>query len=390
MKVLHLIDTIFASGAELHLLTLCRYLKKQNVEVVVACLHEEVRVSRSLRRDFEKEQIRVINLNAPSRYNWRFLGRLANLIKTEQPNIVHSHLVRPDIAAALVMRQAGSIAFLSSVHGIYRDRWFGAWAAPLMRWTYRKADAIIAISSAVKTWLHEDLGICDDKITVIHYGIEPERFAGCNTSGWENGQPNRRAVIGSIGRLEPGKNFECLIHAMKSVRTQLPNASLLIAGHDPEGYGQKLETLIAELELTQHVRLIGFQKDVSSFLHGVDIFAFASRTEGFGQVVIEAMASGTPVVVSRIAPLTEIVKEGENGLLVDPDDPPGFARAIIWLLNHPEETQQISRRAQESVQGHFSARRMVDETIAVYDDLIRIKHCGENPSHRARDVENYV
>ena len=119
----------------------------------------------------------------------------------------------------------------------------------------------------------------------------------------------------------------------------------------------------------------------------MDVFAFASRSEGFGQVVIEAMAAGNPVVVSRIAPLTEIVKEGENGLLVDPDDPPGFARAIIWLLNHPEERQQISRCAQESVQTHFSARRMVDETINVYDDLIKVKHCGENPPHRARDVE---
>lgn len=390
MKVLHLINTLSAGGAELHLLTLCRHLRNRGIDLAVACLREEVKGSRSLRPDFENENIRVINLEGSSRYNVSFLGRLITLVKNEKPQIVHSHLPRADIACALMSRVARSPAFLCSVHGIYRDRWFGSWAAPLMRAAYRKADAIIAISGAVKGWLHDDLGICADKVNIIHYGIEPERFAGCNASGWENGQPNRRAVIGSIGRLEPGKNFECLIHAMKSVHTQVPNASLLVAGHDPLGYGRKLEELIAELDLTEHVRLIGFQNDVPSFLHGMDVFAFASRTEGFGQVVIEAMASGIPVVVSRIAPLTEIVKEGDNGLLVDPDDSPGFARAIIWLLNHPEETQQISRRAQESVQAHFSARRMVDETIAVYDDLIKIKHCGENPSHRARDVENYV
>ena len=132
----------------------------------------------------------------------------------------------------------------------------------------RKADSIIAISGAVKGWLYDDLGICPDKVNIIHYGIEPERFAG-NTSQWENEIPNRRAVIGSIGRLEPGKNFECLIHAMKSVRTQLPNTFLLIAGHDPERYGKKLEKLIAELDVAGHVRLIGFQNDViSSPWHG--------------------------------------------------------------------------------------------------------------------------
>ena len=237
-----------------------------------------------------------------------------------------------------------------------------------MRAAYRKADAIIAISGAVKGWLHDDLGICADKVNIIHYGIEPERFAVVIRADWKTGQPNRRSVIGSIGRLEPGKNFECLIHAMKSVRTQLPNASLLIAGHDIEGYGKKLEKLIVELDLAEHVRVIGFQNDVPSFLRGMDVFAFASRTEGFGQVVIEAMASGTPVVVSRIAPLTEIVKEGDNGLLVDPDDPPGFARAIIWLLNHPEETQQISRRHKRvsrliSPPGEWRMRRSPSTTI---------------------------
>lgn len=371
MKVLHVINTLSAGGAELHLLTLCRYLKIRGVDLAVACLREEVKGSRSLRADFENENIRVIDLKGASRYNLSFLARLLTLIKKETPHIIHTHLPRADIAGALALLVESSPAFLCSVHGIYCDRWFGPWAAPLMRAAYRKADAIIAISGAVKGWLHHDLGISADKVNIIHYGIEPERFTGCNTSEWENGQPNRRAVIGSIGRLEPGKGFDCLIRAMKIVHQQMPNATLMIAGHDPLGFGKNLATLVSELGLNDQVRLVGFKSDVRAFLNGIDVFALASRSEGFGQVVIEAMAAAKPVVVSDIAPLTEIVKNGETGCLAKSGDPQSFANAIVSLLAHPEKAIEIGRHGQERVYSHFSARRMADETLRLYRSLAR-------------------
>src|SRR5215813_556072 len=115
MKILQLINTLSTGGAELQLLTLCRYLKRQGVEVVVAYLREQVKGSRSLRSDFEQEEIRVIDLHADSRYDWRFLSQLARLLKVERPHILHSHLPRADIAAALLHRFMRSPAFFCSV-----------------------------------------------------------------------------------------------------------------------------------------------------------------------------------------------------------------------------------------------------------------------------------
>lgn len=380
MKVLHVINTLSAGGAELHLLTLCRFLKRTGVALEVACLREHVKGSRSLRLDFERENIRVINLKADRRYNLSFLGRLLSLVKRENPHIVHSHLPRADIAAALVSRMAYSPALVCSVHGIYGERWFGPWAAPLMRTAYRKADAVIAISAAVKNWLRRDMGVNDDKIRVIHYGIESERF-NCprDGRGHEAEKHSGRLTVGSIGRLEPGKGFECLIRALQFVREQIPTASLLIAGHDPLGYGKNLAGLIEELRLTEHVSLVGFHNDVPSFLRDIDIFAFASRSEGFGQVVIEAMASAKPVVVSNIAPLTEIVKDGESGYLANPGNPQAFAGAIVSLLSDPDRAAQMGRRGKQRVDDHFSAQRMADETAAVYESLLTT--CQEYVSH---------
>jgi glycosyltransferase involved in cell wall biosynthesis len=375
VKVLHLINTLSAGGAELHLLTLCRHLKKRGVETVVACLREEVRGSRSLCADFEEADIRVFNLKADSRYNVSFFTRLATLVRAERPDIVHTHLPRADIAGALVSGFCNSPVFLCSVHGIYRDRWFGHWSAPLMRRTYRRADTIVAISFAVKNWLQQDFGIPEDKIRVIHYGIEPERFV-------LPGQPDEsaaetrgnRMVIGSIGRLEPGKGFDRLIRAMTIVHQQMPNATLMIAGHDPLGFGKSLVNLVSELGLSEHVRLVGFQRDVPAFLNGIDVFALASCTEGFGQVVIEAMAAVKPVVVSDIAPLTEIVINGETGCLAKSGDPQSFASALLSILSDRELAARMGRRGQRRVHDSFSAQRMADETLALYESLLQSSH----------------
>jgi glycosyltransferase involved in cell wall biosynthesis len=91
-------------------------------------------------------------------------------------------------------------------------------------------------------------------------------------------------------------------------------------------------------------------------------------------VVIEAMAVGKPVVASRIPSLTEIVKDGETGFLVDPDDPKTFAKAIVWCLTHAEQADEMGKRGQERVHRHFSAQRMADETLSLYESILRTSH----------------
>lgn len=370
MKILHLINTLSAGGAELHLLALCRQTKQRNADMAVAFLRERVAGSRSLRADFEKNRIRLFDLRGDQRYDWRVLGRLTRLLRQERPDILHTHLPRADIAGAMVSRLVRPPVFVCSVHGIYRDRWFGSRAAPFMRQAYRRADAVIAISFAVKAWLHQELGVPGHKIRVIHYGIEPREVSSFKWSPAETGAGERPFTIGSLGRLEEGKGFDCLIRAMGHLRGRLPGATLSIAGHDPVGYGQTLEQLISRSNLRERVRLVGFQSDVASFLHRLDVFAFASRSEGFGQVIIEAMSARKPVVASRIPPLTEIIVDRETGLLVEPDNPQAFAEALTWLESHPEERLRLGESGHERVRRYFSLDRMSDRVWDLYHELL--------------------
>src|SRR5882724_4469434 len=372
MKILHLINTLSAGGAELHLLALCRHLKRPGLEIVVVCLREQVEGSRSLRPDFEKEEIRVISLQADSRYDWRFFSRFAHLLREEHPDILHTHLPRADLAGAFGSFRHLPVAWVSSVHGIYSESWSGRWTLPLANFVWRHADIVIAISQAVKDWLLKQQRVSPDKVTVVYYGIDAERLAEPNVDLRKRWGLDGRAVIGSVGRIEQGKGYDCLIQAMPAILNRVPSACLLIAGHDPSGYAKKLRELIETLGLQEYVRLVGFLDDVASFLHALDVFAFASRSEGFGQVVIEAMAAGKPVVASNMAPLSEIAVDRQSALLVEPGKPAAFAAALSQLLSDPGGCQRMGRQGRERVQKYFTAERMAAETISLYEEA-----CGQ-------------
>jgi len=370
VKVLHLINTLSAGGAELHLLTLCRHLKRRGLNLVVACLKEEVSGSRSLRPDFHREGIPVIDLHAERRFEARCIPRLFRLLRAHQPALIHTHLPRADFVGAFSRLLSPTVPWIASVHDIYNRSWSGSWTLPLFNYVWRRADAVIAISQAVQDWLLRERRFPAANVTVIHYGIEAEGF---DLRHVPEGSPRGLGgsiVIGSVGRLEPRKGHEDLIRAMPDILRQVPQATLCIAGHDPWGYGPTLQAVIAELGVEAQVQLVGFENDVPAFLHALDIFALASRSEGFGQVVIEAMAAGKPVVASRIAPLTEIVMDGETGLLVEPENPKAFAEAIVWLLTHREAAQHMGRCGQERVRNHFSAEQMAAKTLALYQQVL--------------------
>lgn len=370
MKILHVINTLAAGGAELHLLTLCRRLQRQGVELTVACFREQVKGSRGLRPEFEQAGVRVVHLAPRPGFPGAWLSQFARLLQDERPDILHTHLPRADLVGVVGRVLQPSLRWICSVHDIYQESWSGRRALPLFGFVWRRADAVIAISSAVKKWLSKQRRVPLDKMVVLHYGVELAPFRRPRVDLRQDWGLDQQAVIGSIGRLEPRKAHDCLLRAMPAILQQTPRAALLIAGHDPWGYGKDLQTVVENLGLQERARLVGFQHDIPSFLHALDVFAFASRSEGFGQVVIEAMAAGKPVVASNIAPMTEIVVDGKTGILVEPQNPGAFAHAISWLLAHREEAQRFGRQGQERVQQYFSAERMLAETLSLYNAVV--------------------
>lgn len=359
-----------AGGAELHLLALCRELAARGVTQTVVYLHDRP-VTRNLRAEFEAAGIGTRKVLANGRYNVTFPFAVASAVATLQPDLLHTHLPRADLAGGFVKFRRHDLPWVVSMHNTYTAQsWSGPGLLPLFDLAWRRADMVIAISHAVQEWLVRARRVSADRVRVIHYGIDPGPFLASHPDARERWGLSGGPVVAAIGRLTPHKGFATLIAAWRIVRARIPGAVLAIAGWDVAGYRQELQRMIDSLGLHDAVRLLGFVDDVPTLLAACDVFALPSTSEGFGQVVIEAMAAARPVVVSRIPPMTEIVGDGDTGLLVPPADDESLASAILRLLEAPGQAAEMGTRARVRALAEFSAARMAEQTMATYTEAL--------------------
>ncbi len=234
---------------------------------------------------------------------------------------------------------------------------------PLVKWVYRWADQTIVITQGIAREFTRDLGIASEKISVIHNPLD----LGNLRQRVEDPLPlevGDRPIILSIGRLAPEKNQPLLLKAFSLILKSRP-AALILLGDGPER--ENLESLALDLGISHDVKFMGFQPNPYPYLAQADIFALTSRYEGFGNVILEALASGVPVVATDCpyGP-REILLDGKYGLLVPMDDVQALAEAILDLLDQPKKRARLSRS------GRIRAKDFSIETIIPqYEDLFR-------------------
>jgi glycosyltransferase involved in cell wall biosynthesis len=365
MNILYVTNTLHRGGAEAHLLLLARGLKARGVHCEVAFLRSTVGGgSVDLRETFEQHGIRTHYLACERSYDLRAGVRLNRLLRSRPWHVLHSHLPRADAAAAFCKLLDRSLTWVSTLHHPYDNAYSGAPLVPLLAPMWRRADGLIAVSESVRQWAIKRLGASSLRTRTIVHGLEGDEQREPRPPGppgW---------TIGSVGRYEERKGHETLIRAMPAVLKEFPEAQLKIAGHDPWGHGEVLRKIIATLGLERHVHLVGFMSDKDAFFHDIDVFAFASLSEGFGIVVLEAMDAAKPPIVSDIAPLNEIICPGTSGLVAGVNDADSFAAAILSLFRDRERLRQMGAAAQRRVAAEFSQRAMVDRTMQFYTELL--------------------
>jgi glycosyltransferase involved in cell wall biosynthesis len=168
----------------------------------------------------------------------------------------------------------------------------------------------------------------------------------------------------SVGRLRYQKAHNILLRAMPKVLEKFPNAVLLIAG---EGIlRQELEDEALQLGISERVKLLGVRSDTPVLMSSSDIFLFPSRFEGMPNALLEAMGYGLPVIATGVQGVDEIIRDGENGILIPLDNPKAVADAILRLLNNPEERRRIGKAALETIEKEYT----LDKMCAQYESLL--------------------
>lgn len=234
------------------------------------------------------------------------------------------------------------------------------------------ADLLIAVSEGVREKAIQG-GLPGEKVVTLYSGIDAGR-AGAAGEGWKirqaHGFSPQTLVIGSVANIAPKKGYDVLIRAVAKARLEIHDLACIIVGADDWGLREGLERLGDSLGLGGRLRFVGFQEKVFPYLDAMDLFVLASVDEGFGIVLLEAMASGKAVVATAVDGPPEIVEDGQTGLLVPPRDPEALAKALVELLKDPQRRASMGRRGRERVETVFSLDSQMRTLTGLYDLLL--------------------
>jgi len=329
--------------------------------------------SPSLQRDVDGLGLPAFSLDSPRRADYPAAAvRLARQLRREHMHVVHTHSLDASLVGLLAARASRSVVGVATAHYSHE--------IPLYdRWTLSKVDAlslgrfahhVIAPSDDLRDTLIRFHGVAPSKVTAIDNGIELEYYEQAASDGSEVRDElglGERLVMTSIGRVYWIKNQESLIRAFATVAPEQPEAVLVLAG---DGDQKALRELAASLALEDRMRILPPRDDTRALLAATDLFVHPALGESFGVVIIEAMATGRPVMSTPVGIAREAVEDGVTGVLAAGHEPRDLAQAMRRALSVRDDWEAMGRAARRRV-SRFSASRMVARYERLYEELVQ-------------------
>jgi glycosyltransferase involved in cell wall biosynthesis len=286
-------------------------------------------------------------------------------LKQKRIRIVHTFFESSDIWAGFVTKtmSKAKLVWARRDMGILRSRKHHI-AYRLMAGT---PDAVFTVSEQVRRHAIEVDRIDAARVQTIYNGL--------NLADWDAvPKPAKNPgefLVTTVGNIRRVKGHDVFIRAAAAIVQQIPKVSFSIAGDVLEpGYFRELQTLVRELDLVDHVRFDGGVTNLRQHLAAADIFVLPSRSEGFSNAIIEAMASSLPVVATDVGGNAEAVKDGINGFLVPPEDPDALSAAILRLLSDPFQAKSMGAAGRNLVAEKFTTEAMMDQIAGAYRGLL--------------------
>jgi len=313
---------------------------------------------------------------------------LLKLIKGFDIELVHTNME--------VVLQSGCAARMVGVPSIYHVRGT-SFASPrfvcnaLVRAIDKASDQIIVISRAVADIFYAR-GV-RTKISIIHNSLDPSQFHDLkeetiSSMRQELTRGGRGPLVAAVGRINPRKGLECFVKSAAIIGAVNPSARFAIIGDAADGYERRyrdtLASLAIQLGLSDRLVIAPARKQIAELMSAIDVLAVCSNNEGFGRVAIEAMAASRPVIASNVGGLPEVVEDGLTGLLVPPDQPESFAKAIIHLLDDPRGAREMGARGRRRAENMFDTAVNSEAILKVYERSLGSTHATVAASRPAQ------
>jgi glycosyltransferase involved in cell wall biosynthesis len=297
--------------------------------------------------------------------------KLVEVIKNNQIDIIHARSRMPAIAAFFAAKITNT-KFITTFHGFYS---FNNCIKKYYNSIMTKGCKIIAVSNSIKNHLITDYHINPNKITVIHRGVDPEKFDNINdnriiAAKKFMGQYNKPIIL-LAGRISSWKGQLEFIEALSEIKNNNYMGIIIGEVKGKEKFLHRIRNTIAEFNLQENIRIIDAYYDMPAIYALCDIIVSAStRPEAFGRIAIEAQLSGKICVATSIGGSIETVIDGKTGFLVSPSRPDKMADIFTQILNMSDkEKKEISDAAIPHIKANFTTKQMQDKTLALYQEL---------------------
>jgi glycosyltransferase involved in cell wall biosynthesis len=304
---------------------------------------------------------------------------LWRLIRRHKPHIVHTHTSKAGVLGRLAAWLARVPIIIHKPHGHVFYGHFGPRLSRLFLFIERLlggiTDHLVALTPIeARDYLTLKV-VKADKISIIHSGVELNRYhitaKRRQQKKKELGVPADSLVVGYVGWLTLIKGGTYLVSAMARVAKKYPKSLLVLVGKgdDLDDEEMRLKEQVKNLGIGDKVRFLGWRSDVEEIMGCFDVFVLPSLNEGMGRVLVEAMAAGLPIVASRVGGIPDLIKDGENGLLISAANAPALAQAIADLLADKKKRKRMGEAGKKRCR-QFSSEVMVAQINNLYTALV--------------------
>ncbi|MCK4912203.1 MAG: glycosyltransferase [Candidatus Omnitrophica bacterium] len=354
MRVMQILPRMNIGGVERGVYDLAKFFKGKDITTII--------VSGGGRLANELEDLGIKHYKLPvyrkSLFGFFLAPKIRKIIEDEKIDIVHARSRVPGWISFFASRSSRA-HFITTAHGIYKNRFF----SEVMGW----GKFIIAPSKVVARHMRDRFGVPEDKIKIISRWVDLDKF---NFTEYKTRRESNYIV--SVGRISQSKGYEHLIKGFKKVVRFNPYLKLKIIGSadkSKQRYLEYLKTLVNRFSLNYNVEFVGFKQDIEDVLAKARILVAPSVIEeSFGRVVVEAFACGVPVVATAVGGFKEIIQDGKNGVLVEPEDGLAISKGILRILDDSSFAERIVKQAREDVERKYTMEECLLKTKEVYEE----------------------
>ncbi len=368
MKIMQIIGGTETGGSRNHLITLSKELLNKGIKVEIICLTDDIIAKTAREHDISVKIFPMKNI-----FDLRVIKQLNKYIKKSKPHIIHTHGFRANFIGRLA-NIGDDTPVITTVHSSmyydYSNRAKKIFYHRIDKLTRPLTNKYIAVSEALKKELEGD-GISCNRIEMVYNGLSLDFPLNKEVTPYireELGIESDVPLLISIGRLESVKNHKMLLDIFATLKQNNIKYHGLIVGDG--SLLTELKEISKSLNIDDRVHFLGFREDIYELLTESDLFLLTSTMEGFGVTLLEAMAAHTPVVVTEVGGMQEIVKLANNGYVVPVDDIVQFVARVEAILAQPELEAKLAENGYKSLLKHFTADRFVDNTIEVYKQVL--------------------